>query len=528
MKSNLPVTGRNVDYPGDANILSTTDLTSQITYANDDFVRVSGFTRDELIGNPHNLVRHPDMPSEAFEQMWQALQGGRSWMGLVKNRCKNGDHYWVSAFASPITSAGKTVEYQSVRTKPTARQVEAAERYYAQLRSGRKGWRQRLPVIGLGTKLGLGFALVMAAVMSVSHLLLPELPAREFVEWGTVSALSAVLITLILRPLEQLRQRAEAVANNPLSQQLYTGRRDGIGQIEFAMQMLEAQIGAVVGRIGDTSRRLAGHTAELAQHLHSSHSTSLGQQGEADQVAAAINQMAASVAQVASNAQQASQAADQAEGETQVGHQLVDQSRSAILQLATALGSATDVIHTLESHSSEISGVLEVIHSIAEQTNLLALNAAIEAARAGDHGRGFAVVADEVRGLAQRTAQSTGEIQRMIHVLQNGARDAVQAMQQSSAHAGQSVEQAQRAASALDGISQRVNQISEMSLQIAAAVEQQSLVSEDINRNIISIRQASEFSVSAGQQGHSSASDVAGLAEDLRRLAEEFWQRRQG
>ena len=104
--------------------------------------------------------------------------------------------------------------------------------------------------------------------------------------------------------------------------------------------------------------------------------------------------------------------------------------------------------------------------------------------------------------------------------------DAVQAMQQSSAHAGQSVEQAQRAASALDGISQRVNQISEMSLQIAAAVEQQSLVSEDINRNIISIRQASEESVVAGQHGHANASDVAGLAEDLRRLAEEFWQRR--
>ncbi|WP_420793826.1 methyl-accepting chemotaxis protein [Pseudomonas fontis] len=353
------------------------------------------------------------------------------------------------------------------------------------------------------------------------------MPAKALIEWAIACGLGAALIAVVLRPLEKLRARAQGVADNPLSQMLYTGRRDGIGQIEFALQMLEAQIGAVVGRIGDTSRRLAGHTAELAQHLHHSHSTNLGQQGEADQVAAAINQMAASVAEVANSAQQASHAADQAEDETQAGHQLVDQSRTAILQLATALGSATDVIHTLENHSSEISGVLAVIHSIAEQTNLLALNAAIEAARAGDHGRGFAVVADEVRGLAQRTAESTGEIQRMIHALQNGTRDAVQAMQQSSAHAGQSVEQAQRAASALDGISQRVNQISEMSLQIAAAVEQQSLVSEDINRNIISIRQASETSVHAGQQGHSSASDVAGLAEDLRRLADEFWRRRQ-
>ncbi|SNS24020.1 methyl-accepting chemotaxis sensory transducer with Pas/Pac sensor [Pseudomonas japonica] len=527
MKSNLPVTGRNVDYPVDANILSTTDLTSAITYANDEFIRISGFTRDELIGSAHHIVRHPDMPAEAFEHMWQTLKKGRSWMGLVKNRCKNGDHYWVSAFVSPITSHGQTVEYQSVRTKPTRAQVEAAERHYADLRKGERSLRERLPTLSMGARLSLGLGGLLAVVLGGSRLLLPELPYQGVLEWLVFAGLGALLIRHALNPLEQLRKRAHTIADNPLSQHLYTGRRDAVGQIEFALQMLEAQIGAVVGRIGDTSRRLAGHTADLASHLQHSHTTTVGQQGDADQVAEAIHRMAARVAEVADSAQQASKAADQAEGETQVGHQLVDQSRSTILQLANALAEATEVVHTLENHSEEISGVLEVIHSIAEQTNLLALNAAIEAARAGDHGRGFAVVADEVRGLAQRTAQSTGEIQRMITVLQSGARDAVVAMQQSSSHAGQSVEQAQHATQALHGISQRVNQISEMSMQIAAAVEQQSLVSEDINRNIISIREASEQSVSAGQRGHSTASDVAGLAEDLRRLAEEFWCRRQ-
>ncbi len=527
MKSNLPVTGRNVDYPGDANILSTTDLTSAITYANEDFLKVSGFERDELIGQLHHVVRHPDMPSQAFAQMWQTLKAGRSWMGLVKNRCKNGDHYWVSAFVSPVTSQGQTVEYQSVRTKPTPAQVEAAERCYARLRQQRPlPWWQRLPRPGLALQLGLGTGLVLAVVLGTSRLLLPALPWQWLLELVAAGGLSALLVSALLRPLEQLRVRAQSIADNPLSQQLYTGKAGAVGQIEFALLMLEAQIGAVVGRIGDTSQRLAGHTAELAQHLQHSHTTTLGQQGEADQVAAAINQMTTSVAEVASNAQQASEAAEHAEDATQNGHQLVDRSRSSILELASALSAATEVIHTLESHSMEISGVLSVIHSIAEQTNLLALNAAIEAARAGDQGRGFAVVADEVRGLAKRTAESTGEIQRMISALQRGTRDAVQAMHESREHAGQSVEQAQQAAVALDGISQQVNQISEMSLQIAAAVEQQSLVSEDINRNIISIRQASEESVVAGQHGHANASDVAGLAEDLRRLAEEFWQRR--
>ena len=524
MKSNMPVTGRNVDYPGDANILSTTDLSSAITYANDDFVKVSGFSREELMGSAHHIVRHPDMPPQAFEQMWQTLKSGRSWMGLVKNRCKNGDHYWVSAFVSPIASQGHTVEYQSIRTKPSAEQIEAAERCYADLRSGRRPWWRRLPVLGLGWQLWVGVTLGLVLASTLCRLLLPLLPWQGVLEVLLASGLSALVILAALKPFQRLCAEALSIADNPLSQQLYTGRRDGIGQIDFALRMLKGQLGAVVGRIGDTSRRLAGHSGSLAQSLHSSHSNNLEQQGEAEQIATAINQMAASVAQVASNAQQASQAADQAEGETRAGHQLVDLNRSAIQELADSLQAATEVINNLQNHSSEITGVVEVIRAIAEQTNLLALNAAIEAARAGDQGRGFAVVADEVRGLAQRTAQSTHEIQRMISVLQVGTRDAVQVMQQSSQHAGHSVDQARRAASALDGISLRVNQISEMSVQIAAAVEQQSQVSESINRNIISIRQASESTVRDGQQSHLSASDVAALAEDLRRMAAEFWR----
>lgn len=525
MKCNVPVTGRQVEFPGDANILSTTDLDSLITYANDDFVRISGFARDELLGQAHHLVRHPDMPPQAFEQMWRALKAGSSWMGLVKNRCKNGDHYWVSAFVSPISSGGNTVEYQSVRTRPTAEQVAAAEQCYARLRAGRRGWRQRLPVAGLGLRACVAVAAALVVVLGAGHWWLGTPWQAALLELLLAAGLSSLAIVLVLRPFERLRRQALSIADNPLSQQLYTGRRDGIGQIEFAMRMLKAQLGAVVGRIGDTSARLAGHSGALVNALQASHANSLDQQNEADQVATAIHQMSASVAQVASSAQLASMAADQAEDETQAGHQLVDRNRCAIQDLAGSLVEASEVVQQLEGHSSEISGVLDVIRGIAEQTNLLALNAAIEAARAGDQGRGFAVVADEVRGLAQRTAQSTHEIQRMIGALQEGARAAVQVMQQSSAHAGHSVSQAQLASGALDSISVRVNQINEMSLQIAAAVEQQSQVSESINRNIVSIRQASEATVDVGQRSHTRASDVADLAQDLRRLADEFWRR---
>ncbi|MBT9267736.1 PAS domain-containing methyl-accepting chemotaxis protein [Pseudomonas sp. MG-9] len=525
MKINLPVTGRNVDVALDANILSTTDLTSAITYANDDFIRISGYSRDELLGTPHNLLRHPDMPTQAFAHMWQTLKSGRSWMGLVKNRCKNGDHYWVSAYVTPVTQNGVAVEYQSVRTRPDARLVPVAERVYAQLRGELKG-RRPLPRLGLRGRITTLASVLLGLVLGIEAWLRPESAWIDGLAFVAGSSLCALGVRWILRPLERLTERAREVADNPLSQSIYTGRRDEFGQIEFALQMLEAQVGAVVGRIGDASQQLAGHAAQLVDHLQSSHSSSLAQQAETDQVAAAIHQMAASVAQVASHAQQASDAADMAGTETREGHLLVGESRSAVLRLAEELGRATQVIHQLEGHSSEISGVLEVIRSIAEQTNLLALNAAIEAARAGDAGRGFAVVADEVRGLAQRTQQSTNEIQRMISTLQNGARDAVLVMQQSSEHVDNSVEQAQRAARALDGISERVEQITEMSLQIAAAVEQQSAVSEDINRNIVSIRAASELTVDEGRQSQRNSEDVAGLAGDLRLLAREFWGRR--
>ncbi|VVN43330.1 Aerotaxis receptor [Pseudomonas fluorescens] len=526
MKINLPVTGRNVDVAADANILSTTDLTSAITYANDDFINICGYSREDLLGSTHNVLRHPDMPAAAFSHMWQTLKSGRSWMGLVKNRCKNGDHYWVSAFATAVTQNGQAVEYQSVRTKPTEQQIEAAEKTYAHLRNGRVPLLQRLPVLAPGLKVAALFSVTLAGAVGLEVWLNPSSAVFGLLAFVVGSGLAALGTGILLRPLTALAERARQIADNPLSQAIYTGRRDQFGQIEFALQMLEAQVGAVVGRIGDASQRLAGHAAELVEHLHSSQRSTLGQQAETDQVAAAIHQMSASVAQVASHAQQASHAADLAGSETREGHHLVSESRQAVLRLAEELARGTQVIHQLEGHSSEITGVLEVIRSIADQTNLLALNAAIEAARAGDAGRGFAVVADEVRGLAQRTQQSTNEIQRMISALQNGTRDAVMMMQQSSEQVDHSVEQARRAADALDAISQRVNQITDMSLQIASAVEEQSSVSEDINRNISSIRSACEVTVSEGRQSQVNSTEVAGLAGDLRQLAQEFWRAR--
>ncbi|MCV6609240.1 MAG: methyl-accepting chemotaxis protein [Amphritea sp.] len=523
MKTNLPVTQQEVDYDTQLNILSTTNAKGAVTYVNQDFITLSGFDEEELLGRNHNVVRHPDMPPAAFADLWSTVKSGQSWMGIVKNRCKNGDHYWVDAYVTPIERNGEIAEYQSVRRKPERVCVNRAETIYPDLMAG-KSPRQIRKTPGLSTQLLCAIALPgIISLLLASQLL--SLSLTPLLLFAATLIISSVTAWYLMSPYRQLARQSEAVIDNPVARYIYTGRNDDIGQIQLAMKMLRSETGGLVGRIADSAQTLTSGSAELSSAVSQSESGVRQQFAETDQVAAAVNQMSASIQEVAGNAQSSSDAAASGLSEVTQGKDVVDQSRHSIQELKQEIEQAVAIIADVEESSNSINKILDVIGEIAEQTNLLALNAAIEAARAGDAGRGFAVVADEVRMLANRTQTSTDEIREMIERLQSSTSKAVVAMQQGQQQTETCVQQNSITVSALDSIYSAIEMISNMNTQIAAAVEQQGAVADEINRSVYSIRDMSEQNLEAVEQSSMTSAQMLSVSQGFSELSSQFWAR---
>ncbi len=308
---------------------------------------------------------------------------------------------------------------------------------------------------------------------------------------------------------------------------------DLTSRINYAGKDELGHIASKFNEMGDNFQRiikdLGGHTAQLASAAEETSAVTVEtnnnvarQQNEIEQVATAMNEMNATVHEVANNAANAAEAATGADEQATTGKLVVGRTIDVIGTLADNVEHTATAIKELAQESDNIGSVLDVIRGIAEQTNLLALNAAIEAARAGEQGRGFAVVADEVRTLAQRTQQSTQEIQTMIERLQKGTSNAVDAMEKSREQAQAGVEQAAEAGTSLDTIKSAVDLINDMNTQIASAAEEQSAVAEEINRNISNISHVAEESAEAAQQNSAASEQLARLAENLQEVVSRF------
>ncbi len=425
MRTNLPVTPNEYVFPDREMLVSTTDLKGRITYCNPAFIRVSGYEKEDLLGKAHNIVRHPDMPEEAYRDMWKTIQSGLPWSAMVKNRRKNGDFYWVVANVTPLVEANQAVGYMSVRVKPTREQVLAAEALYSKMRAEKAAGRvttvlNRGSIEHAGRWFAVGRSVRRAMTDGPSlGLLLVAVLASGFATGaanahaglpGWAGALGGTLAVVwmvawwvkrgIAVPMASAITSANRIAAGDLTQLVATQRSDQTGLLVRALNQLNVNLQAMVADVRREAERIDLASGEIAAGNLDLSSRTESQASSLEQTAASIEQITATVKLSADNSGQARALANNASVVAARGNQ--------------AMGEVVATMDGIRGSSRKISDIIGVIDGIAFQTNILALNAAVEAARAGEHGRGFAVVASEVRSLAQRSATAAKEIKTLI------------------------------------------------------------------------------------------------------------------
>ncbi|MDX1799426.1 MAG: PAS domain-containing methyl-accepting chemotaxis protein [Marinobacter sp.] len=519
MRKNLPVTQREVMMQAGGRLITTTTPKGVITYCNDEFVEISGFTRDELVGQAHNIIRHPDMPPVVFKGMWDTLAAGKPWMGVVKNRAKNGDHYWVSAYVTPVWENGAMVGYESVRTAPTRDQVDRAERLYRQLSAGKTGFGAMGRLVSV---LKSGWPFVLSLVLSLIALGFEQYWASvALVVVGHIAG-AGILLASITRRLQSIIDLRPEAFKDPMVARTYTGERGLFAQLVMVLMSEDARIQTALARIEDQSDILHGQARNSHAMISDGAVAIDRQRAETDQTASAINEMTASIQEVADTVTHNARDAEQATEAASQGGQRSSEALASIERLADRVNEIGAAISKLGESTESIGEAASLISDIADQTNLLALNAAIEAARAGEQGRGFAVVADEVRSLAARTRESTVRIHSVIDGFRDQVTQAVGAIREGETMAEDGLGKVRAAEQSLQDIVAMVGRISDSFISMSAAFEEQSQVSDEINHQIVNIAELADHSTAKAGAAKSVSDELSQQALGLKDLVARF------
>ncbi|CAM5350039.1 methyl-accepting chemotaxis protein [Eoetvoesiella caeni] len=484
MRKNLPITNVETKVRSDQYLISKTDMKGRLIYANPAFIEVSGFHRDELIGKAHNVIRHPDMPPAAFADLWECLKANKPWLGVVKNRRKDGGFYWVLANAYPVWENGEVTCYASVRVQASDEQIRAAEAFYADLNEGRdrghavkggqrvpRGWRRLPGLVALPLQNSLRSsmfrmaALALAAIAGAGYFAAAGgVPDQwKWAAWPALGLLTAgfmgygwAISERIGNSLEGAARTARQIAAGNLTAEPPEGKSAEVNNLNFYLDIMRKSL-ISIGNDVQTGVTATGHTAQVlySNNTHLSARTE-SQAASLQQTAAAMEEITVTVRQNSDNANSAARLADESMQIAQRGGQVV-----------------SEVVTTMEgirNSSRKISEIVTLIEGIAFQTNILALNAAVESARAGEAGKSFAVVAGEVRNLALKSSQAAKEVKALID--------------DSTSRISTGSEQASRAGQTMQEIVDSVQRVTDIMAEISTASAEQSSGLLQINQAI--------------------------------------------
>lgn len=509
MRNNQPVTNEEYVLAEGEVIITHTDPDSRITYANEAFLKSSGFSLEECMGEPQNIVRHPDMPPEAFADLWQTIRGGQAWSGVVKNRRKSGGFYWVRANVTPIMNRSEIVGYMSVRVGATREEIRKAQAAYAAITSRSGGYRVRRGQIfelSLGARLhrllhpslSTGSWIVLGCLMTLfTGIALYEWLTASQPHWPLLlmSAMGIVVAacnltyvqTRVVGPLQGLAATAMRILGGDTHCAFSEQGDPEVGEVAATFNQMAIKLRGVLNDATTSAQRLR-HVAEDVSEANvnladrtNEHAASL------EQTAASIEQLTATVTRNTDNAHQANQLAQDASSSTARGQDTV--------------GRVVTTINSIADASRHIAEIVGIIDGIAFQTNLLALNAAVEAARAGEQGRGFAVVAQEVGSLAQRSAAAAKQVKDLI--------------ESSTATVTQGTTLAAQAQQAMQDVVGSVSRVAQIIAEIEAASREQAAGIEQINQAITQMDSITQQDAEMAQELRETASVLEGQSQQV-------------
>lgn len=537
MRQNLPITDRERFPPKGVYLVSETDERGIIVDANDAFVEISGFSREELIGSPHNIVRHPDMPPKVFEDLWRCLGQGIPWQGIVKNRSKDGGFYWVHAFVVPITKAGKISGFMSVRSRPEEKEVALASKLYRGATQADPTAHRALSVLSC-KKPWLSIVRTQRIVTSVSMaclatgagLSLYEIDGSTkslLIAGGSTAMLAIVALSTMVsrrtqKGLETALTRMQRMAEGYLGDRLSIEERDEFGELNNEIAIMQTRIKVLIDRVMRHARQVNKKATDSTIEISRIREQSMVQHEAMGSINAITKQFAVSFDEVRTRAEAASEATQAARMRIETTSSSIQAGLKSGEGVIDSTQKASQLMRELEEAIRKVSAVSTTIHEIADQTNLLALNAAIEAARAGEQGRGFAVVADEVRKLANRTSLSTEDIERMIHGIEQLTSQTIAAMEAAQKGVAHGIGLMQSSAGGLQDIVEASASIAEQTEDIVIAAREQSRSAQRIAQEVSQMSEAVGQSEHSAAQAQNSQHQMKEAADALERLINDF------